>query len=68
MLKGDYGAKCDMWSLGVILFILLCGEPPFNGESDDKIMAKILKGKFEFKCNLKFLRYIFRDYLVNKIK
>ena len=50
VLKGDYGEKCDIWSLGVILYILLCGEPPFNGDSDDKIMAKIVKGKFDFKC------------------
>ncbi len=41
-----------MWSLGVILFILLCGEPPFNAENDEEIMAKILKGKFEYKCKI----------------
>lgn len=32
------------------MYILLCGEPPFNGDNDDKIMAKIMKGKFDFKC------------------
>lgn len=50
VLKGDYGAKCDIWSLGVIMYILLCGEPPFNGDNDDVIMTKIMKGKFDFKC------------------
>lgn len=52
VLKGHYNAKCDIWSMGVIMYILLCGEPPFNADSDDKIMQKIMKGKFEYRCNL----------------
>ena len=43
ILQGSYNEKCDIWSAGVILYVLLSGEPPFNGPSDSVIYSKIKK-------------------------
>ena len=48
ILAGKYTEKCDIWSAGVILYILLSGEPPFNGPSDRIIYSKIKKIDYNF--------------------
>lgn len=48
VIKMKYDEKCDIWSCGVIMYILLSGYPPFNGSTDEDIMKKVLKGKFSF--------------------
>ena len=51
ILKGDYTEKCDIWSAGVILYILLSGDPPFNGPDDSSIYSKIASLKYSFPQN-----------------
>jgi len=43
-----YNEKCDIWSLGVIVYILLCGFPPFYADNDAQLFEKIKKGQYEF--------------------
>ena len=43
VLEGFYDEKCDIWSCGVILYVLLSGFPPFNGETDEEIFEAIKK-------------------------
>ena len=43
-----YDERSDMWSIGVILYILLGGYPPFIDDNQRKLFRKIRKGKYEF--------------------
>mmetsp|Transcript_3558 Transcript_3558/g.2583 ORF Transcript_3558/g.2583 Transcript_3558/m.2583 type:complete len:163 (+) Transcript_3558:73-561(+) len=43
-----YGKECDYWSIGVVLYILLCGFPPFYDEENNVLFDKIKQGRFDF--------------------
>lgn len=49
VLKRNYGPEIDIWSAGVILYILLCGVPPFWAESEQGVAQAILRGPIDFK-------------------
>ncbi|CAF1921204.1 unnamed protein product [Brassica napus] len=51
VLRRHYGRECDVWSAGVILYMLLCGFPPFNAGTDRGIFRKILQGKLDFETD-----------------
>ncbi len=48
LAQKPYGKEVDVWSIGVISYILLCGYQPFYDENDSNLFALILKGKYEF--------------------
>jgi len=48
ILEGPYNELCDIYSCGVMLFIFLCGSPPFDSEETDEIIAKAKAAQLDF--------------------
>eukprot|EP01080_Neovahlkampfia_damariscottae_P009125 gene9125-1214_t len=48
ILGDEYSFPADIWSLGIIMFTLLCGYSPFDGDSEQLILRKIALGEFSF--------------------
>ena len=48
IIKGSYNEKCDIWSLGIIFYFLLCGYPPFVGNNDKQLIQSIVESKLTF--------------------
>lgn len=49
ILRGDiYGVETDIWSLGVICYVLFVGYPPFYDENPQRMFKKIKEGKYHF--------------------
>lgn len=48
VLAGNYGMECDLWGLGVLAFMMLCGQAPFSGDEDPDILKLVKIGKFSF--------------------
>jgi calcium-dependent protein kinase len=52
VLKNEYNEKCDIWSCGIIMYIMLCGSPPFYGKNETEIFNKIKLGNYSFTQNI----------------
>ena len=63
VLMGEYSQKCDIWSVGIILCILLTGEPPFNGPNNAVIYSKILKFEYCFSEKWKYISLEAKDLI-----
>ncbi len=46
VLQGEYSKECDMWSFGVILFLLITGHTPFNGSNPQELLENVLEASF----------------------
>jgi len=51
LLKGRYDSSSDIWSIGIVTYILLCGYPPFNGGNDSEIQDSTRRGRLHFQGN-----------------
>jgi calcium-dependent protein kinase len=51
VLRKNYTHQCDVWSMGVVLYVLLAGEPPFKGNDHRSIFQKIIKCNYSFDCS-----------------
>ena len=49
VLQQSYGTEADLWSLGIVLYVLLSGCPPFVGKSNKETFQKIMNDPLDFK-------------------
>jgi len=69
VLAGKYDHLSDVWSLGVIMFVLLCGYPPFYGENDNEVLQKVRLGQFTFnQADWKNISQDAKDLIKNLLK
>ncbi|XP_024944151.1 calcium/calmodulin-dependent protein kinase type 1 isoform X4 [Cephus cinctus] len=63
LAQKPYGKAVDVWSIGVISYILLCGYPPFYDENDANLFAQILKGYPATQQAIKISMVLYRNNL-----
>lgn len=48
VLEGKYDKRCDLWSIGVMAYMLLCGSPPFQGRNEVEVFNNIRCCNYDF--------------------
>jgi len=59
VLNKEYDEKCDVWSIGVIMYILLSGKPPFDGKDDREIIKRVKAGNLSL--TIPELKYVSKE-------
>ena len=67
VLKQKYNEKCDTWSVGVILYMLIVGRAPFDGKTDEEIIESIKIGVYNNKHPKLLSKSIETQNLVNSL-
>ena len=64
VLKGQtYGKAVDLWSIGVITYVLLCGYPPFWDQDDNITLQLVIRGTFECRpIRLVVLTFLYSSF------
>ncbi|KAL7517589.1 hypothetical protein ACHAWX_002503, partial [Stephanocyclus meneghinianus] len=69
VLRKSYTKSSDLWSVGVISYILLCGYPPFNGASNSEVYSAVLRGLYYFpSSDWKHVSSSARDFVVRLLQ
>lgn len=64
----NYTQAIDLWSCGVIMFCLLCGYLPFDGEDHKKVVKMIQEGDYEFNIDWECVSNDAKDLVTNLLK
>lgn len=59
----EYNEKCDIWSTGIMMYLLLAGIPPFYSNDKDTTIKLIIEGKVEFNSNFNIYLSFYRSFV-----